>query len=68
MQPVTCPSPHRQVAKLLGSNIHLVHKELLILLQDDALEVSPPPRTHRSTSSQLSAEPSAPFSVCCSSC
>uniref|UniRef100_H3CGT9 Protein phosphatase 4, regulatory subunit 4 n=1 Tax=Tetraodon nigroviridis TaxID=99883 RepID=H3CGT9_TETNG len=28
-----------QVVKLLGSNVQLVHKELLILLQDDALEV-----------------------------
>ncbi|XP_076021395.1 serine/threonine-protein phosphatase 4 regulatory subunit 4 isoform X2 [Genypterus blacodes] len=28
-----------QVLKLLGSNIHLAHKELLALLQDDALEV-----------------------------
>lgn len=35
--------------KLLGSNVQLVHKELLILLQDDALEVSPPPRRHQST-------------------
>ncbi|TKS65081.1 Serine/threonine-protein phosphatase 4 regulatory subunit 4 [Collichthys lucidus] len=28
-----------QVVKLLGSNVQLVHKELLALLQDDALEV-----------------------------
>ncbi|XP_047429568.1 serine/threonine-protein phosphatase 4 regulatory subunit 4 isoform X2 [Mugil cephalus] len=28
-----------QVVKLLGSNVQLVHKELLSLLQDDALEV-----------------------------
>ncbi|KAL6095417.1 ppp4r4 [Pungitius sinensis] len=28
-----------QVVKLLGSNVHLVHKELLALLQDEALEV-----------------------------
>uniref|UniRef100_A0A671W199 Protein phosphatase 4, regulatory subunit 4 n=1 Tax=Sparus aurata TaxID=8175 RepID=A0A671W199_SPAAU len=28
-----------QVVKLLGSNVHLVHKEFLALLQDDALEV-----------------------------
>ncbi|KAM9840447.1 serine/threonine-protein phosphatase 4 regulatory subunit 4 [Aulostomus maculatus] len=28
-----------QVVKLLGSNVSLVHKELLVLLQDDALEV-----------------------------
>ncbi|XP_071401700.1 LOW QUALITY PROTEIN: serine/threonine-protein phosphatase 4 regulatory subunit 4, partial [Centroberyx affinis] len=28
-----------QVVKLLGSNVHLVHKELLVLLQDDSLEV-----------------------------
>uniref|UniRef100_A0A3B5AM07 Protein phosphatase 4 regulatory subunit 4 n=1 Tax=Stegastes partitus TaxID=144197 RepID=A0A3B5AM07_9TELE len=28
-----------QVVKLLGSNVQLVHKELLCLLQDDALEV-----------------------------
>ncbi|KAF7654242.1 hypothetical protein LDENG_00072470, partial [Lucifuga dentata] len=28
-----------QVVKLLGSNVHLVNKELLALLQDDALEV-----------------------------
>ncbi|XP_061602857.1 serine/threonine-protein phosphatase 4 regulatory subunit 4 [Cololabis saira] len=28
-----------QVVKLLNSNIHLVHNELLLLLQDDALEV-----------------------------
>ncbi|XP_011610127.2 serine/threonine-protein phosphatase 4 regulatory subunit 4 isoform X1 [Takifugu rubripes] len=28
-----------QVVKLLGSNVQLVHKELLTLLQDDALEV-----------------------------
>lgn len=26
--------------KLLGSNVALVHKELLLLLQDEALEVS----------------------------
>lgn len=31
-----------QVVKLLGSNVHLVHKELLSLLQDDALEVRGP--------------------------
>uniref|UniRef100_A0A8P4G041 Protein phosphatase 4, regulatory subunit 4 n=1 Tax=Dicentrarchus labrax TaxID=13489 RepID=A0A8P4G041_DICLA len=29
-----------QVVKLLGSNVQLVHKELLALLQDDALEVT----------------------------
>uniref|UniRef100_A0A3B4WA86 Protein phosphatase 4 regulatory subunit 4 n=1 Tax=Seriola lalandi dorsalis TaxID=1841481 RepID=A0A3B4WA86_SERLL len=28
-----------QVVKLLGSNVQVVHKELLVLLQDDALEV-----------------------------
>ncbi|KAM4521803.1 serine/threonine-protein phosphatase 4 regulatory subunit 4 isoform 3-T3 [Odontesthes bonariensis] len=28
-----------QVVKLLGSNVHLVHKELLLLLQDNTLEV-----------------------------
>ncbi|XP_040920107.1 serine/threonine-protein phosphatase 4 regulatory subunit 4 isoform X4 [Toxotes jaculatrix] len=28
-----------QVVKLLGSNVQIVHKELLVLLQDDALEV-----------------------------
>uniref|UniRef100_A0A3Q3K1I0 Serine/threonine-protein phosphatase 4 regulatory subunit 4 n=2 Tax=Monopterus albus TaxID=43700 RepID=A0A3Q3K1I0_MONAL len=28
-----------QVVKLLGSNVHVVHKELLALLHDDALEV-----------------------------
>ncbi|XP_068198530.1 serine/threonine-protein phosphatase 4 regulatory subunit 4 [Antennarius striatus] len=28
-----------QVAKLLGSNVQLIHKEFLTLLQDDALEV-----------------------------
>ncbi|XP_049446891.1 serine/threonine-protein phosphatase 4 regulatory subunit 4 isoform X1 [Epinephelus fuscoguttatus] len=28
-----------QVVKLLGSNVQLIHKELLALLQDDALEV-----------------------------
>ncbi|XP_018542327.1 serine/threonine-protein phosphatase 4 regulatory subunit 4 isoform X1 [Lates calcarifer] len=28
-----------QVVKLLGSNVHVVQKELLVLLQDDALEV-----------------------------
>ncbi|XP_070705438.1 serine/threonine-protein phosphatase 4 regulatory subunit 4 [Pempheris klunzingeri] len=28
-----------QVVKLLGSNVQLVHRELLVLLQDDALEV-----------------------------
>uniref|UniRef100_A0A3Q3XC71 Uncharacterized protein n=1 Tax=Mola mola TaxID=94237 RepID=A0A3Q3XC71_MOLML len=30
---------YHQVVKLLGSNVQLVHKELLALLQDDALEV-----------------------------
>lgn len=33
------PAPSCQVVKLLGSNVQLVHKELLALLQDDALEV-----------------------------
>ncbi|MEQ2300827.1 hypothetical protein AMECASPLE_029860 [Ameca splendens] len=28
-----------QVVKLLGSNVHVIHKELLLLLQDSALEV-----------------------------
>lgn len=32
-------APTRQVVKLLGSNVQVVHKELLVLLQDDALEV-----------------------------
>lgn len=32
--------PCCQVVKLLGSKVQLVHKELLCLLQDDALEVS----------------------------
>uniref|UniRef100_A0A1A7YBU1 Protein phosphatase 4, regulatory subunit 4 n=2 Tax=Iconisemion striatum TaxID=60296 RepID=A0A1A7YBU1_9TELE len=32
-------SSFHQVVKLLGSNAHLVHKELLSLLQDEALEV-----------------------------
>lgn len=31
--------PFCQVVKLLGSNVHVVHKELLLLLQDNALEV-----------------------------
>uniref|UniRef100_A0A3B4WBB9 Protein phosphatase 4 regulatory subunit 4 n=1 Tax=Seriola lalandi dorsalis TaxID=1841481 RepID=A0A3B4WBB9_SERLL len=31
-----------QVVKLLGSNVQVVHKELLVLLQDDALEVRAP--------------------------
>lgn len=34
-------APSCQVVKLLGSNVQLVHKELLALLQDDALEVGP---------------------------
>ncbi|KAG7233586.1 hypothetical protein INR49_006861 [Caranx melampygus] len=34
-----------QVVKLLGSNVQVVHKELLVLLQDDALEVRVPLRT-----------------------
>ncbi|KAF7231137.1 serine/threonine-protein phosphatase 4 regulatory subunit 4 [Nothobranchius furzeri] len=32
-------SSFHQVVKLLGSNVYLVHKELLSLLQDEALEV-----------------------------
>uniref|UniRef100_A0A8C9Z6S1 Protein phosphatase 4, regulatory subunit 4 n=1 Tax=Sander lucioperca TaxID=283035 RepID=A0A8C9Z6S1_SANLU len=35
-----------QVVKLLGQNVQLVHKELLSLLQDDALEVRQPIRMH----------------------
>lgn len=38
---MTGPTPSCQVAKLLGSNVQLVYKELLTLLQDEALEVSP---------------------------
>lgn len=38
---MTGPTPSCQVAKLLGSNVQLVYKELLALLQDEALEVSP---------------------------
>lgn len=37
------PASSCQVVKLLGSNVPLVHQELLFLLQDDALEV----RGHR---------------------
>lgn len=37
------PTPSCQVAKLLGSNVQLIYKELLALLQDEALEVSPSP-------------------------
>lgn len=33
-----------QVVKLLGSNVQVVHKELLVLLQDDALEVRVAPQ------------------------
>lgn len=40
---MTGPTPSCQVAKLLGSNVQLVYKELLALLQDEALEVSPSP-------------------------
>lgn len=28
-----------QVVKVLGPNVHLVHKELVVLLQDNSLEV-----------------------------
>lgn len=50
---MTGPTPSCQVAKLLGSNVQLVYKELLALLQDEALEVSPSP-----TLSSVSAQDS----------
>lgn len=42
-----------QVVKVLGSHAYLVHKELLSLLQDDALEVRAYPRRHCSINACL---------------
>uniref|UniRef100_A0A4W4FJ84 Protein phosphatase 4, regulatory subunit 4 n=1 Tax=Electrophorus electricus TaxID=8005 RepID=A0A4W4FJ84_ELEEL len=37
----TAAEGFHEVVKLLGPNVHYVHKELIILLQDDSLEVGP---------------------------
>ncbi|KAG1964526.1 serine/threonine-protein phosphatase 4 regulatory subunit [Pimephales promelas] len=40
----TAAGGFHEVVKLLGPNVHYIHKELITLLQDDSLEVSPEKR------------------------
>ncbi|XP_028809489.1 serine/threonine-protein phosphatase 4 regulatory subunit 4 [Denticeps clupeoides] len=44
-----------EVVKLLGSNVHYIHKELVALLQDDSLEVLDAMLTHLQETLELSS-------------